>query len=131
MPEMRSAALLALAVLLALAAPARGSGHGHAHKRRTSSLLTWLRRTSGQEELRAKQSQVSMAVETQSACRLQDFLFLGQAFGAVFPLVRGDLHLEQPNDKQHAHSEHNRADNALPSSQVSPIQLHGYALTPR
>jgi hypothetical protein len=60
---MRWAALLALAVLLALAAPARGSGHGHAHKRRTSSLLTWLRRTSGQEELRAKQSQVSMAVE--------------------------------------------------------------------
>ena len=72
-----------------------------------------------------------MAVETQTACRLQHFLFLGQAFGAVFPLVRGDLHLEQSNDKQQPHSEHNRADNALPSCQVSSIQLHGYALTPR
>ena len=72
-----------------------------------------------------------MAVETQSACRLQHFLFLGQALGAVFPLVRGDLHLEQPNDKQQPHSEHNCADNALSSSQVSSVQLHGYALTPR
>ena len=72
-----------------------------------------------------------MAVETQTARRLQHFLFLGQPFGAVFPLVRGDLHLEQPNDKQQPHGEHNRAHNALPSSQVSPIQLHGYALTPR
>ena len=72
-----------------------------------------------------------MTVETKSTGRLQDFLFLGQSFGPVFPLTCGDLHLEQPKDKQQPHAEHDGAHNSLPPSQVSSVQLHGYALTLR
>ena len=52
---------LVLAALLAYSAPAWG-GHGHEEARRSSGLLAFMRRSSSQMELHARQTQVAQAV---------------------------------------------------------------------
>jgi hypothetical protein len=53
---------LVLAALLACWAPAWG-GHGGEEARRSSGLLAFMRRSSSQMELQARQTQVAQAVE--------------------------------------------------------------------
>ena len=66
-----------------------------------------------------------MAVEAKSPRRLQDFLLFRQPLRTVLPVVRGDLHLEQPKHKQQPYSEHHGPYDALPARKLVAVQLHG------
>ena len=69
--------------------------------------------------------QFPVAVEAKSPRRLQDFLLFRQPLRTVLPVVRGDLHLEQPKHKQQPHSEHHGPHDALPARKLVAVQLHG------
>ena len=66
-----------------------------------------------------------MAVQAEASGGVKQFLFFGEALRTVAVLVRGDLHLEQPDDEDQSDGQHHGADNALASRKVVAVQLHG------